>query len=159
MEMLSLMYMLYQPCSIFEAIQHINMDKVFKENYKMFVFDRLPLIKPVYQRQVQDLSQLWSKVDDLIDREELFLAFASQCNRLEIPFIEYDLDSAFEKAQTEWAENIITTADFILMWYEEDITTQVAFWDNGHNQVDTHVCKLYRDWLMNSYLSELDRCM
>ena len=57
--MLSLMYILYQPCSLdakkalTEAIQHINMDKVFKENYKMFVFDRLPLIEPVYQRQVQ----------------------------------------------------------------------------------------------------------
>ena len=33
-------------------MQHINMDKVVKENYKMFVFDRLPLIEPVYQRQV-----------------------------------------------------------------------------------------------------------
>ena len=62
MKMLSLMYILYQPCNIFEdatkalteAIQHINMDKVFKENYKMFVFDRLPLIEPVYQRQVHD---------------------------------------------------------------------------------------------------------
>ena len=163
--MLSLMYILYQPCSIFEdakkalteAIQHINMDKVFKENYKMFVFDRLPLIEPVYQRQVHDLPQLWSKVDDLIDREEFFLAFASQCK--ELPFTEYDLDSAFEKAQTEWAEDImIATADFILKWYEEDITTQVAFWDNGHIQVDTHVC-IYRDWLMNNYLSELDTCM
>ena len=56
---------------------------------------------------------------------------------------------------------MIATADFILKWYEEDITTQVAFWtmDNGHIQVDTHVCKLYRDWLMNNYLSELDTCM
>ena len=77
------------------------MDKVFKENYKMFVFDRLPLIEPVYQWQVHDLPQLWSKVDDLIDREEFCLAFAFQCNRLELPFTEYDLDSAFEKAQTE----------------------------------------------------------
>ena len=62
---------------------------------------------------------------------------------MELPFTEYDLDRAFEKAQTKWAENImIATADFILKWYEEDITTQVAFWDNGHIQVDTHVCKL-----------------
>ena len=64
----------------------------------MFVFDRLPLIEPVYQRQVHDLPQLWSKVDDLIDREEFFPAFASQCNRLELPFPEYDLDSAFAKS-------------------------------------------------------------
>ena len=89
-----------------EAIQHINMDK---ENYKMFVFDRLPLIEPVYQREVHDLPQLWSKADDLIDRKDFFLAFASQCNRLELPFNEYDMDSAFEKAQTEWAEDMIAT--------------------------------------------------
>ena len=88
------MYILHQPCSIFEdakkaltgAIQHINVDKVF--------------IDPVYQRQVHNLPQLWSKVDDLIDREKFCLAFASQCNRLELPFTEYDLDSALEKAQT-----------------------------------------------------------
>ena len=105
--MLSLMYILYQPCTIFEyakkalteAMQHINMDKVFKDNYKMLVFDRLPLIEPVYQRQVHDLPQLWSKVD-LIDQEEFFLAFASQCE--ELPFTEYDPYSAFKKAQTEW---------------------------------------------------------
>ena len=96
-------------------------------------------------------------MDDLIYREEFFLAFASQCNRLELPFTEYDLDSAFEKAQIEWAEDImIATADFILKWYEEIITIQAAFWENGHIQVDTHVCNLYRDWLVNNYLSELD---
>ena len=76
------MYILRQPCNICEdakkalteAIEHINMDKVFKDNYKMFVFDRIHLIEPVYQRQSHDLPQLWSKVDDLIDREEFFLA-------------------------------------------------------------------------------------
>ena len=74
--MLSLMYILHHPCSIFEdakkalieAIQHINMDKVFKDNYKMFLFDRIPLIEPVHQRQVHDLPQLLSKADYLIDR-------------------------------------------------------------------------------------------
>ena len=39
---------------------------------------------------------------------------------MEVPFTEYNLDSAFEKAQTELAEDImIPTADFILKWYEE----------------------------------------
>ena len=43
---------------------------------------------------------------------------------------------------------------------KKNITTQVCFFgDNGHIQVDTHVCKLYRDWLMNNYLSELDACI
>ena len=44
-------------------------------------------------------------MDDLIDRKEFFLSFASQCE--ELPFTEYELDSAFEKAQTEWAEDIM----------------------------------------------------
>ena len=89
------------------------MDKVFKENYKMFVFDRLPLIEPVYQRQVHDLPQLWSKVE--VDREEFFLAFSSECRELDLPFAEYDLDSAFVKAQTEWAEGLmVATADQIV---------------------------------------------
>ena len=157
------MYILYQPCSIFEdakkaltkAIQHINMDKVFKENYKMFVFDRLPLIEPVYQRQVHDLPQLWSKVE--VDREEFFLAFSSECRELDLPFAEYDLDSAFVKAQTEWAEDLmVATADQIVKWFEdEDIPSQVAFWDNGHICVDTTLCVKYRDWSMMNYLSEL----
>ena len=69
----------------------------------------------MYQRQVHDLLQLWSKVE--VDREDFFLAFASQCN--ELPFTEYDLDSASKKAQTEWTEDImVATADFNLKWYD-----------------------------------------
>ena len=139
-----------------QALHHINMDEVFKDNYKMFVFDRLPLIEPVYQRQVHDLPQLWSKVDDPIDREEFFLVFASQCRELDLPFAEYDLDSAFVKAQTEWAEDLmVATADLIVKWYEdEDIPSQVTFWDNGHICVDTTLCVKYRDWSMMNYLSD-----
>ena len=140
-----------------EALQHIKMDEVFKDNYMIFAFERLPLIEPVCERQVHDLPQLWNKVDNLIDRDEFFLSFSSHCKQLDLPFTQYDLDSAFEKAQTEWAgEIMVATADFLLKWNEDlDILTQVACWINGHIHVDTNVCTLYRDWLMNNHLSEL----
>ena len=37
------------------------------------------------------------------------------CKELDLPLKQYDLDSAFQKAQTEWAEEImVATADYIL---------------------------------------------
>ena len=83
--------------------------------------------------------------------------FSRDCKELDLPFKQYDLDSAFEKAQTEWAgEIMVATADYLLKWNENEIiTTQVAFWKNGQIHVNTNVCKVYRDWLMDNHLSEL----
>ena len=140
-----------------EALTIINMDQVFKDNYKIYAFSKLPKIEPVSGRQVHDLPELWNKVDNLIDREEFLLSFAWECQQLNLPFEEYDLEYAFIKAQTEWAAEIMTaTADFILKWNEdEEITSQVACWKNGQIHVDTNMCKRYRNWLMDNYLCDL----
>ena len=51
---------------------------------------------------------------------------------------------------------MVATADQIVKWFEdEDIPSQVAFWDNGHICVDTALCVKYRDWSMMNYLFEL----
>jgi len=139
----------------------MTMDEVFKHNYKIYAFARLPRVEPVTERQVHDLPQLWNKVDKEIDRKEFLSSFSSVCKQLDLPFKEYDLDSAFEKAQTEWAEEImVATADQLLKWNEDEIIkTQVAFWKNGQIHVHTNVCKVYRDWLMVNYMSELMKDM
>ena len=128
------------------------MDEVFKDTYKDYAFSLLPLIESVDQRQVHDMPLLWNKVDELIDRDEFFLSFAAECKEMDLPYTKYDLDSAFIKAQTEWAEDLmVATADYILKWFEHEvISTQVAFWDDGHICVDTTVCKRYRDWLIGN---------
>lgn len=169
MNMLSLMHILHQlfqpstmarsaATALIEAIQHIKMDDVFKFNYRVFAFSILPEIEPESYRQVHDLPQLWERVNDLINRDEFYLAFSSECQELDLPFPDYDLDSAFIKAQTEWAEEImVATADYIVKWEEdEDISEQVAFWKNGRIQVDTNLCKHYGDWLKNNYVAQMD---
>ena len=137
--------------------QDIKMESIFKQTYTTFAFSKLPLIEPDTNRQVHDLPQLWEKVDQLIDRDEFFLSFAVHCKELDLPFMELDLDSAFIKAQAEWAEDImISTANFILKWNEDVMLySQVAFWEDGHIIVDTTKCTTYRDWLINNYLCEL----
>ena len=150
-----------------EAIESLNMDiemvdqdhemeNAFKHNYMTFAFSRLPLIQPNINQQVHDLHQLWEEVDQLIDRDEFCLAFAAHCKQLDLPFMDFDLDNAFIKAQAEWAEEImVSTANFILHWNEDGVTSQVAFWEDGNIIVDTTKCSKYKDWLINNYLCDL----
>ena len=42
-----------------QALQHINMDQMFKDNYRTFAFAGLSFIEPMYQRQVHDLPEMW----------------------------------------------------------------------------------------------------
>jgi len=144
-----------------KALQHMTMDEVFKDHYKLFAFARLFRVEAVSERHVHDLPQLWNKVDKEIDRDEFFSLFSRECKELNLPYKQYDLDNAFEKAQTEWAEEImVATADQLLKWNEDEIIkTQVAFWKNGPIHVHTNVCKVYRDWLMVNYMSELMKDM
>ena len=96
--MLSLMHVLFQPSivneaakALAEAIESINMDKttdknmemedIFKQTYTTFAFSRLPLLEPNINRQVHDLPKLWEEVDQLIDRDDFHLAFASHCKQ------------------------------------------------------------------------------
>lgn len=132
-----------------DAIHHIKMDELFKENYTFFAFLRLDDIEPVYQRQVHDLPELWSQLDNVIERDQFFVSFSMDCEQLNLPAEEYDMDAAFHKAQSEWAQELmVSTANYILKWNEDKhITTQVASWQNGQICVDTSVCNKYRDWL------------
>ena len=86
-----------------DAIYHIKMDQVFKENYVFYAFLRLDDVEPVYQRQVYNLSHLWHKLDDVIDRDEFAASFNMHCEHLNLPAVDYDMDIAFHKAQHEWA--------------------------------------------------------
>lgn len=71
--------------ALIEAIEHVNMDQVFQDNYRTFAFARLDLIEPLYQRQVHNLPELWHKLNDVIDREEFLNSFASECTELDLP--------------------------------------------------------------------------
>lgn len=166
LSLLNILYQYLQPTTVMarnaataliEAIQHIKMDEVFKTNYTIFAFSKLPNIEPEYQRQVHDLPQLWSQVDGLVDRDEFYLAFSSECQELDLPFPNYDLNSAFIKAQTEWAQELMTaTADYIVKWEEDDeIKDQVAFWKNDRIEVDTNLAKKYGEWLKNNYVPQI----
>ena len=158
--MLSLMQLLYHqfyPSTIAkeaakaltDALYHIKMDQVFKENYVFYAFLRLDDVEPVYQRQVHDLPQLWHQLDDVIDRDEFAASFRMHCEHLNLPAEDYDLDIAFFKAQHEWAGELMqATANYILTWNENrKITTPVASLQNGRICVDTSLCVKYRDWL------------
>ncbi len=164
--MMSLMQLLFfkQPTIAEEVskiltntIQHIKMDEVFKNNYTFFAFLRLDNIEPRWQVQVRDLHKLWSKLVDVINRDDLSTIFIMECQELDLPVDEYDLDDAFHKAQNEWAQELmVSTADYILRWNEDKvISTQVASWHDGHICVDVTVCVKYRDWVFHDDLSDM----
>ena len=164
--MLSLMQLLFykQPTIAEEvskiltgAIQQINMDEVFKENYTFFAFLHLDKIDPVWQRQVHELPELWPQLVDVIKRDELSTIFKMECQELNLPVDEYNLDIAFHKAQNEWAQELmVSTADYILKWNEDKvISTPVAAWCAGRIRVDIGQCVKYRDYIFDDYMSEL----
>ena len=130
----------------------IEMENIFKDIYSTFIFSIIPSIEPNVYHQVHHLPQLFEKVEKLIDRDDFFLSFTIHCKELDLPFMEFDLTSAFVKAQREWAQDImIQTADLILKWYENEIiTSQVAFWEDGQINVDSVKCKNYKDWLLHN---------
>ena len=132
--------------------QDIEMENIFKDTYSTFAFSKIPSIEPNIHRQVHDLPHLWERVDQLIDRDEFCFSFALHCKELDLPFMELNITSAFVKAQKEWAQDImLQTADFILKWNEDEIiTSQVAFWEDGHISVDTMKCTNYKEWLLHN---------
>lgn len=128
------------------AIQHTKMDEIFKNNYIFFAFLRLDRVEPMWQYQVRELHELWPKLVDVIDRDDISTIFTMECQEVGLPVEEYDLDSAFLKAQNEWAQELmVATANCILRWNENKvITTPVACWHNGRIFVDIIVCDRYR---------------
>lgn len=162
-----LLYHIFQPEStiaeeavkaLTDAIHHVKMDQVFKEKYTFFAFLRLDILEPKYHLQVYNLHELWPKLNDVIDRETFFRFFSQECQELNLSAEEYDLDSAFLKAQNEWAvELMVATADFILKWNENKvISTPVASWQHGHICVDQNVCTQYRDRLFDDYNRDMN---
>ena len=132
------------------------MDGVFKESYTFFAFLQLDMIEPVWQHQVRDLPELWYQLNDAIDRDRFFKCFSMKCQQRHLPVEEYDLDSAFHKAQNDWAQELmVATADYILKWYEDcTFSTPVASWRDGHICVDQSVCAKYREWFFVDYVSD-----
>ena len=140
-----------------DAIHHVNMDKVFKENYIFFSVLRLDVLEPRLHFQVLELPKLWLKLKDVIDRESFDTLFFQECQKQNLPAEEYDLDSAFLKAHKEWCEElIVATAEHILQRIEDKTFSKpVAFYVNGQILVEEIVCEKYRRLLYDNYIREM----
>ncbi len=131
------------------------MDNVFKEQYTVFIFSLLPRIKhdkrmgDYCKFEVDHLHELWNQASDMIDRAEFWLGFTSECCELNLPYEDYDIEEAFEKARKEWKEELmLQVADKNLKWYDDDIPpkAKVVTIVNGRIQVDTSICRLYASY-------------
>ena len=98
-----------------------KMENIFKHTYTTFAFLRLLFIEPSINRKVHALPQFWEKVDQMIDRYDLyFISLALHCQELDSPSMELDLENVFNKAQIELSQDImLQTADIILKWNED----------------------------------------
>lgn len=122
------------------------MDSVFKDNYKVFMFSLLPRVEPNWHLQVKNLSELWKAAGDLIERAQFYLAFTSDCFQLELPFEDYNIEEAFEKANNEWTEELmVLVADMILKWYDDAIPpkAEIVTLEKGQIQINSAICRRY----------------
>ena len=122
------------------------MDAVFKDNYKVFAFSKLPNLEPEWELQVQHIRQLWNAVGNLIDRNKFYSLFSSACAELALPYENYHMETAFENANKEWAmELMVLVADRILKLYDDDIplNATIVTQENETILIDLSACRLY----------------
>ena len=122
------------------------MDAVFKDNYKVFAYAKLSNLEPEWELQVQHIRQLWNAVGNLIDRNEFYSMFSSECAELALPYENYHMETAFENANKEWAmELMVLVADRILKWYDDDIPLDatIVTQENETILIDLSACRLY----------------
>ena len=123
------------------------MDKQFKFIYNVYAFSLLPQLvdsESEWQDQVLYMTELWEKVQPLINKEQFKNMFKRSCEELNLPHGTYDMDEAFHKANGEWAEELmLATADQILKWYDDNIPLKaegVVKFKNGRIVVNTNIC-------------------
>ena len=119
------------------------MDAVFKDNYKIFAFAKLTPV-PDWKLQVQHIRQLWNAVGKLIDRDEFYSLFSSECAKLALPYENYDMETAFEKANKEWAmELMVLVVDRILKWSDDiPLDATIVTQENETILIDLSACRL-----------------
>ena len=129
------------------------MDDIFKNDYKCYAFAFLPDVERSWMKQVVNMPELWDKVGQCIDRTQFTATIISECQELDLPYNTYNLDEAFNKAQNEWADElIIATATYILKWYvevDEDLylPDEVVELTNGHILVKDNLGHMIKDYL------------
>lgn len=107
-----------------------TMDEQFKFWYSTWIYSLLPEMEPDKQKQVINLHLLWEEVDKLIDKPELVRSIINDCQRdnLQLPYVDYDYDSAFAMALNEWKpELMVRVADDIVFTYDNDLPEELAF--------------------------------
>ena len=94
----------------------------------------------------QHIRQLWNAVGNLIDRNEFYSMFSSECAKLALPYENYHMETAFENANKEWAmELMVLVTDRILKWYDDDIPLDatIVTQENETILIDLSACRLY----------------
>ena len=124
-----------------------RMDTVFKDWYEVFASSSLYQLHPDWEMHVMKLHEYWPQLLQLIDREQLRTCFFDEIADInEIakrhPSVEshlpldYNFEEAFEKVSNEWkTELMITVADKILKWFDDDAEKAVVTVVNGRIQV------------------------
>ena len=92
------------------------MDAVSKDNYKVFAFAKLPNLEPECELQVQYIRQLWNAVGNLIDRDEFYSTFSSECAELALRYENYHMETAFENENKEWAMERMVQLVQMVQW-------------------------------------------
>ena len=85
-------------------------------------------------------------IGNLIDRNEFYSIFSSECGKLALPYENYHMEMAFKNANQEWAmELMVLVADRILKWYNDDIPLDatIVTQENETIIIGLSACRLY----------------
>ena len=121
-----------------------KMDTIFKEWYETYIFSLLPKFGLSWRQEVTQINELWEATGKLIDRNCFYKSFHSECNELTLNSASFDFELAFQKANTTWRAEIMTSVvNRIILFWDDDVPldSKPARWNGSEITIDSSLCK------------------
>lgn len=122
----------------------MNTDEIFKILYPIYIFSLFPNTGMTWQADLQNISQQWLTLCDLIDRGKFFNSLKKMCREYGLILEGYDLDTSFYHANNTWKGELLLEVVRRWIWFhDEDVPLDVipASLVGSKIVIDTEICK------------------
>ena len=116
-----------------------SMDDIFKVDYLLSVFAVLGQVEPQWEKQINNMAEIWDEGVKHIDHDALRSLFRNECDDMSLPWETYDLEQAYISAKHEWRiELMLAVVEKIIKWYIDDVpmeATGFAVWNATKQEI------------------------
>ena len=131
-------------CNVRSQITALSMDNIFKSWYETYIFSILPKFGLSWTQEVKQINDLWDAAGQLIDKNSFRESFNAECNELDLNSNLFNIEIAFEKANTEWRSEIMTdVVNRLLVFWDDNVPigSFPASWNGREIVINSTLCK------------------